>query len=96
MNATSLGSRALHMAALRIGLVAAFAGVVSYTVNRNQIDEATRRQLLLSTAPLSPWEGSSPFHGYCAPPPLNIVASVKGIHEHEVVEGDTHDATSDD
>jgi diguanylate cyclase (GGDEF)-like protein len=46
---SSLVTRALYLAVLRIGLVALCAGAVSYFVNRSSIENAVRQQLLLST-----------------------------------------------
>lgn len=45
----SLAARALHLAVLRIGLVALSAGTVSYFVNLSSIEGAMTQQLLLST-----------------------------------------------
>ncbi len=49
MKTTSLASRALRLAVLRIGLVAALAGLISYEVNRRALETSIRDQLLLST-----------------------------------------------
>lgn len=46
---SSLVTRALYLAVLRIGLVALCAGAVSYFVNRSSIENAVRQQLMLST-----------------------------------------------
>lgn len=45
----SLVSRALYLVVLRIGLVSLCAGAISYYVNQSSIENAVRKQLLLST-----------------------------------------------
>lgn len=49
MEKTSLSSRTLRLAILRIGLVSILAGAASYFVNQASIERSTRQQLLLST-----------------------------------------------
>jgi diguanylate cyclase (GGDEF)-like protein len=45
----SLAARTLRIAVLRIGLVSICAGAVSYFINQSTIEDAVRRQLILST-----------------------------------------------
>jgi diguanylate cyclase (GGDEF)-like protein len=46
---SSLSSRALRLAVLRIGLVSVCAGAISYFLNQSTIEGSVRKQLLLST-----------------------------------------------
>lgn len=48
-NHHTLASRTLRITALRIGLVAIFAGAISYSINQTTVEDSVRQQLVHST-----------------------------------------------